>query len=144
LSSIPDDNSALLTEVKLCEISDVRRTRRREWAKRDHVRRARNRGRYGELDAAEMAAFRVLVGDLGYDDAALVWPKVRPGLARASLEERLLVLVNLQLKTAVMIKDPREIGELVLAGHPFRVVQLTEPVREVRLAYRRIRDARTS
>jgi hypothetical protein len=144
LPAAPDDNSALLTEVKLCEISDVRRTRRREWAKRNHVRKAHDRGRYGELDAAEMAAFRVLIGELGYEDAALVWPDVRPRLADVGIEERLFALVNLQLKAAVVVKDPREVGDLVLAGHPFRVVQLTEAVREVRLAYRRIRNARAS
>jgi hypothetical protein len=137
-----DDTSALLSEVKLCEISDVRRTRRREWANRDHVRKARNRGRYGELDAAETAAFRVLVAELGYEDAALVWTDIRPSLADVPLEKPLLVVVNLQLKSAVLAKNPRQIGDLVLSGHPFRVVRLTEAVREVRVAYRRISNAK--
>ena len=142
MTRVPDDIPTTLTEVKLCEIAAVKRTRRREWANKNQVRKAAARGRYGERDALETAAFRFLVAELGYEDATVIWTDLRPVLAKSMPEDRLLAVINTQLKTGRLLADPREIGGHVLGGHPFRVIELTTAIDEVRTAYRRLSNAK--
>jgi hypothetical protein len=132
------DTLQVLSERQLCEIAGVPRTRRRAWAANGLLRQASNRGRYGELDAAELAALAHLIAELDYGDASMAWSEIRESLRGSMAARRLLAVVDLQGKTGSLVTSPSAVGGLVLGGHRFRVLELTEPVADIRKTYRRV------
>ena len=143
MTTTPDDQP-ILTETRLAEIAGVKRARRVAWATAGHVRRAGRGGRYGQEDAAELAAFAELVQRLDYDDAVLAWAGVRESIAAADEDAQLLIVFDVRRKTARLALARSEIGDVIEFDGEFRVINLTTRVAEIRATYRRIRDARTA
>ena len=136
----PADDTRILSESKLAEIAGVPRPTRANWASQDLLRQAGRSG-YGELDAIELVAFAQLVSLLDFDDAELAWKGVRHDLGAGALTGRpLLIVFDLQHKESALVNDPRDVGELVLSGRPFRVLDVGTAVAEMRAVFRRLAE----
>lgn len=139
----PSDAQRILTESELASLAKLKRPRRAGWAKLGYLRAAPKRGKYGELDAIELAAFHTLVTALDFDDAVLAWEDVRSSVREAALSGGpILVLFDHQAKEAVVADDPAVLGAHLRPGHLFELVNLTAAIGEIRRAYRKIRAAR--
>lgn len=132
------DDEKFLNETRLSDIAGVSRGRRSTWARVGHLRRA---ARYGETDAVELSAFAELVDRLGFEDAVLAWDNVRVSIREHNEERELLVVFDLRVKTGALVSARAAIGDHVIPGHHFCVVDLTQRVRQTRATCRRLRDA---
>ncbi len=137
----------MLSESELAVIAGVKRPRRAGWAKQGYLRVAGSRGKYGELDAVELAAFAALVDTLGFDDATMAWVDVREALRENALADTIFVVFDHQAKSAFLVRDRGEIGARLEPGRLFELVDVGTRVTQCRNAYRKIRatrDARTA
>lgn len=139
----PSDSSGLLSEEALSRFAEVKRSRRRTWAEADHLRIAKKRNGYGELDVLEVVAFAELVRALDWDDALSAWRDVRPVLRDRPLANRYFVLYDLRLSSAELLDSEEAIGARVVNGHAFRVLDLTARLVEARTAYRKLARTKT-
>lgn len=135
------DATRILEETLLCEIADLKRSRRQVWARDQLLRKAPRGGKYGELDAIEAAVLARLVRVLGYEDAVVAWRSVRDAVAAPS-HERLELLFDLTTKAAVLTSADSEIAAFARQGHPVRLVVLDEVIGDVRSAFARIKEAK--
>jgi hypothetical protein len=137
----PDSRYAL-EETVLCEIVDIKRSRRQAWARDDLLRKASDGGKYGERDVVEAAALARLVRTLGYDDAVLAWRAVRHQVAEAISDAELDVVFDLTAKHAAVVVTDGDVAEFARSGNVMRLVSLGEVIAEVRAAWSRLDNAR--
>lgn len=128
----------------LCELADIKRSRRQAWANDELLRKAKRGGKYGEADAVEAAVLARLVGVLGYEDAVIAWRLVRPQLARQQVGARVEVLYDLTAKAALVATSDGAIAAFTRRGNPVRLVPLNVVITDVRAAFARVRDAKVA
>ncbi len=114
----------MLSEVGICRIADVDRNRRREWAKRGLVSQKGNE-KYGELDVAELAVFRLLVAELDFDRAREAWLGARGSLKDALLADMRLAVYNEGRAEAIVATTPKQLYEFTARGGRFRIVDVS-------------------
>jgi hypothetical protein len=143
-------------------IDRLNRTTRRDWADLGLLRKAGSGGGYGEVDAAELAAFFELQKQLGdYYDAVAAWDGIRPDLAtamsedRAAMaEDRLIAVFDPEAQQGSLVTAEEEIGRWVMSRpqpdhamrgqreHIFCAIDLSGRVRAAREAFWRAVEAR--
>ena len=137
------DIQRILNESELAELGNVKRPRRAGWAKLGYLRAAPRGGKYGELDAIELAAFATLVASLDFEDAVLAWQDVREGIRDTAFANgSVLILFDHRSKSALVATQQSELGQHLRPGRLFELIDLTEPINEIRATYRKIRQAR--
>jgi hypothetical protein len=138
------DATQILEETVLCELADIKRSRRQAWAKDELLRKAVRGGKYGESDAVEAVVLARLVGVLGYEDAVIAWRMVQPQLARQQVGANVEVLYDLTAKAALVATSDGEIAAFARRGNPVRLVSLDVVITDVRAAFARVRDAKVA
>jgi len=98
-------------------------------------------GKYGELDAVELASLVRLVRELDFEDALLAWGDVRERIGETALTAApKLIVFDLQAKTAVVVDDLAKVGPSVTSGRPFRVIEVGADIAQARATYRRLKE----
>jgi hypothetical protein len=136
------DNIQILEETVLCEIADIKRSRRQTWARDDLLRKASAGGKYGERDAIETAALAQLVRILGYEDAVIAWRSVKPRVATIRAGTQVDVVYDLIAKEAVIATEDAQVADFARRENAMRLVRLGEVIADVRAAFRRVRDTK--
>jgi hypothetical protein len=137
------DGKPFLTATDLCDLADIKRPRRANWADQGLVRKARSKERYDETDAAELVAFVALVRRLEFEDASLVWEDVRLSVRQAARDDGLkLVLVDQQNRIGIFLGALSEVGAVVRPGRAFVLLDLTDAIADSIETCLRIRRAR--
>jgi hypothetical protein len=136
------DSQRVLSESQLAQLAKVKRPRRAGWAKQGLLRAAPSGGKYGELDAVELAAFAGLVKELDFADAVLAWHDVRHELRDSALMAgEFLVLYDHQTKDGFFGASREALAAHLMHGHQCELVDLTVPVAEIRRSFRKMRDS---
>jgi hypothetical protein len=136
------DGSQILDETVLCEIADIKRSRRQAWARDELLRKASNGGKYGERDAIEAAALARLVRFLGYDDAIVAWRSVRQEVADVAAGAQLDVVYDMTAKQAAVAQTDGQVAAFARRENVMRLVQLGGIIHEVRAAFARVNDTK--
>jgi hypothetical protein len=146
MGSVPARSDAIqiLEETLLCELADIKRSRRQAWANDDLLRKAQHGGKYGESDAVEAAVLAQLVRVLGYDDAVIAWRLLQPQLAGQPTGARVAVVYDLTAKEALLATTDGEIAAFARRGNLMRLVPLEAVIADVRAAFARVRDAKVA
>lgn len=141
-----------IPETALVALVDrLKRSTRRKWADKGLLRKAPRGHGYGELDAAELAAFFELQKEVGdYYEAVAAWNGIRSDL-RAAMSgdrsnDRLIALFDPEANEGCLVTAEEDIGPAVMEGpqreHVFRAIDLGDRVRTAREAFWRAVEAR--
>jgi hypothetical protein len=135
-------------------IDRLNRTTRRHWADQGALRKAPRREGYKEEDAAQLAAFvQLMQADVGdFYETAAAWTGIKDALDSAVREGRdecdlkLIAVIDGDTKSGTLIRHEAELGSVLLRDgrrkRVLRIVDLSDDVRVVREAFRRVLDAR--
>jgi hypothetical protein len=136
------DNTQILEETVLCEITDIKRSRRQAWARDDLLRKASDGGKYGERDAIEAAALAQLVRILGYEDAVIAWRSVKQKVVAMQAGAQVDVVYDMTTKEAAVASEDVQVAAFARRGNPMRLVQLGDVITKVRAAFARVHDSK--
>jgi hypothetical protein len=120
-----------------CEIADVSRQVRDKWIKRKLVL-GTTAGSCSLQQLLDLAAFAEMVGCVGFEEARLAWPQVGEACRARWNGDRLDVVVDLQLKHAVLACDDSELAAAVRHGRTTRTVDLRPRLTIVTEAFERV------
>lgn len=139
MSNMParPDDAGKLTEAQICELAGTSQQRRQTWVSRGLLRKAPGTG-CGISDALGLAQLLRLVEVLGPTDGIAAWQQAHEELEQPFAVDVLDVVFDLELKEAVVVRDPRVVGELVAHGRPVRLVRLGTRRAEISSAFRRL------
>ena len=118
-----------------CELAGTSRQVRTTWIERRLVLGSTS-GRCDRASVVDLACFGELVRVLGFDDARLAWPQVA-GDVRATPGGRIDIVVDLELKAAVLARTLESVGTACATGRLTRVVALRDRIEQVGRAYDR-------
>jgi hypothetical protein len=136
------DSTQILEETVLCEIADIKRSRRQAWARDELLRKARGGGKYGERDAIEAAALAQLVRILGYEDAVIAWRSVKQRVAAMPAGAQVDVVYDMTAKEAAVASEDAQVAAFARRENPMRLVRLGDVITEVRAAFARVHDTK--
>jgi hypothetical protein len=120
-----------------CEIAGVSRQVRDKWIKRKLIL-GTTAGSCSLEQLLDLVAFAEMVGCVGFEDARLAWPQVCEACRAGWDGDRLDVVLDLQLKHAVLACDDAEIAEAVRHGRTTRTIDLRRRLTIVAEAFERV------
>jgi hypothetical protein len=133
-------DTATLPVAVACEITDVSRQVRNNWIKRKIIL-GRTAGACSLDELLELAAFALLVERLGFDDARVAWHGVREECRADWRIPRLELVIDLQLKSAVVAHSDGDVAAAVRHGRLIRVLDIRSRLAIVEEAFMRIAAA---
>jgi hypothetical protein len=117
----------------------VIRQTRDKWADEGLLRR---RDEYDQYDLIELVILSLLLQTLRKRDAKLAWRSVRPQLRDVIAGPHLMLVWDVQQRSAGLALTPEDVVALVSHGRPVQVLDVGRLVEEAREAFRREADRR--
>lgn len=131
----PSDEPLLPINIA-CEIAGTVRQVRTTWIRRNVIT-GRTAGECTRSELIDLACMVELVDRLGFEEARLAWPQVASEVLTDPAGD-VRVVVDLEMKNAVLARADDHVGRLCSNGHLAKVVLLTTVIANAAGAFERV------
>lgn len=131
------DGQKRISQSLLCEIVGSKASTHNDWMKKGRLSRRADK-RYREDDVINFAVLMALMKGLGPTDGPIAWDQLQSPLQARVDETSLVATFDRQDKKASLASTIQELRGSHSYGQPFSVVDLADPIKRARLAFRRL------